>query len=75
MPRFLTAREQADMLAPWLRVAAPPLATPPGAPADLPAPPAPVRPTLPGQPGEPVVVRLLPGLRLLVNMFHDRRVD
>lgn len=42
MPRFLTAREQAEMLAPWRRVAAPPLATPPGAPADLAAPAAPV---------------------------------
>jgi hypothetical protein len=31
MPRFLTAREQAEMLSPWLRMAAPPLATPPDA--------------------------------------------
>lgn len=47
MPRFLTAREQAEMLAPWLRVAAPPLATPPGAPADLATP---VDPSIPPPP-------------------------
>lgn len=48
MPRFFRARDQADLADAWLRVAAPPLATPPDAPVV--PPPAPVAP---GQPGEP----------------------